>query len=186
MPAFVLIDSIPWSSPASRPCRVRGFTLIEMIFTVVILAILLSLAAPSFSDLVRDQRVKTAIGDVHATLIYARSEAIKRNANVNIIIASGTDWAAGWSVQLPTTSPDCPTLPCILKTQDALSGINITGTVSPVTFRGDGRLTAAASVSFDVRSSESASTTARCVRLDLSGRPNIKVDTDKNSANGCQ
>ena len=183
MPAFVLIDSMPSSSPASRPCRAQGFTLIEMIFTVVILAILISLAAPSFSELVRDQRVKTAVGDVHAALIYARSEAIKRNANVDVVPVDASNWASGW--QITTINPAPPPAALILKTQDPLSGLAIAGPAGTLSFRGDGRLTVAANVSFDAQSSESASTTVRCVRLDVSGRPNIKVDTDKSTA-GCQ
>jgi hypothetical protein len=39
---------------------------------------------------------------------------------------------------------------------------------------------------FVVKASDSTSTTARCVRVDLSGRPNIKVDTNSNPADGCQ
>lgn len=157
----------------------RGFTLIELMVTVVVLAVLLSLAAPSFSNVVRDQRVKAATFDVYASLVFARSEAIKRNANIDIIPAAVGDWSAGWRIEAAGT---------VLKRQDAHQGLNISGPggadIATLTYQGDGRLTAAPT--FVVSSPESASITARCVRVDLSGRPNIKVDTDKNIANGCQ
>ena len=185
MPAFVLIDSMPSSSPASRPCRAQGFTLIEMIFTVVILAILISLAAPSFSDLVRDQRVKTAVGDVHATLIFARSEAIKRNQFVAVCAKNddgsgcqnSTDWARGWIVYLDADGNGFPgAVSDILRSQDALADITLTGTGTNVTYQGDGRLRPPAVPLPDPAFVASYPTiTARCVRLDLSGRPNVQV-----------
>src|SRR5258705_13390520 len=86
---------------SSRP--ERGFTLIEMLITITILAILLAIAVPSMIGLIRDQRVKTATFDVYATFIFARSEAIKRNANV-LITPNATDWGGGWQVLAGATS----------------------------------------------------------------------------------
>ena len=157
----------------------RGFTIIELMMVMVVLAVILSLAAPSFSDIVRDQRVKTATFDVYASLVFARSEAIKRNANIDIIPTAVSDWAGGWRVETGGT---------VLKRQDAHQGLNISGpggvNIATLTYQGDGRLSAAPT--FVVSSSDSTSITARCVRVDLSGRPNVKADTDKNIANGCQ
>jgi type IV fimbrial biogenesis protein FimT len=169
--------------PMTRPRRlrvprVRGFTIIELMVTVTIVAILLSIAAPSLGNLVRDQRVKTATFDVYSALTFARSEAIKRNADVQIVPVSGnTEWASGWSIQVGGGT---------LKAQDALSGLTISGPNGAVTYQRDGRIAGAANETFVLLSSESAAVTARCVRLDLSGRPNIKVDTNSNSADGCQ
>lgn len=153
----------------------RGFTLIELMISIAILAILVSVAAPSMSSLVRDQRVKTATFDVYASLAYARSEAIKRNANVDI--THGADWGGGWQVQ----SGGAP-----LKNQDALSGISINGPAGAVTYQRDGRIRGTAAPLFVVKAAGDDTITARCVRVDLSGRPNIKVDTNKNPSDGCQ
>jgi type IV fimbrial biogenesis protein FimT len=185
------------NSIRSLPCATsgrgeRGFTLIELIFTVVILAVLLGLAAPAMRDLVLDQRVKTAAGDVHAALMYARSEAIKRNQFVALCAKNdtsdgcqnSTDWARGWIVYLDGDGNGFPTLAGdILRKQDALSDITVTGTGSNVTYQGNGRLRA--SPTTFVLSTDNSAITMRCVRLDVSGRPNIQVDTDKNTA-GCQ
>src|SRR5688572_2471898 len=100
------VIKIPSVSESPRPslCRAHGFTLIELLFVMVILAVLLSLAAPSMRNLVLDQRVKTVTSDIHAALIYARSEAIKRNQYVAVCsmnddgsgCQNSTDWARGW------------------------------------------------------------------------------------------
>jgi type IV fimbrial biogenesis protein FimT len=165
--------------PETGP-RSGGFTLIELIFTVLLLAVLMTLAAPSLSNLVRDQRIKTATFDVYSAFIYARSEAIRRNATVDIIPESAS-WTNGWRIEV-TGGPE-------LKRQDALRGISITdpdgAAVGTITYRGDGRLTAAAP-EIVVKSPESDAITARCVRIDLSGRPNITVDTNNDPSDGCQ
>lgn len=154
----------------------HGFTLIEMMISIAILAILLGIAAPSMTALIRDQRVKTATYDVYASFAFARSEAIKRNANV-AITPNGTDWGGGWQIQAGGTS---------LKNQDAISKVSISGPVGAVTYQRDGRISGAAAPSFVVKSADDSTITARCVRVDLSGRPNIKVDTNHNPSDGCQ
>lgn len=173
---------MPLSVRPPRLCNphrdARGFTIIELMIAVAILAIIVTIAAPSMSDLVRDQRVKTATFDLYSALIFARSEAIKRNANVDVVPAA-TDWAAGWQVRVQSDST-------VLRRQDAFASMNITGPAGAVTYRRDGRLDVATAPAYVVKSSESTSITARCVQVDLAGRPNIKVDTNRDASDGCQ
>ena len=144
--------------------------------TITILAILLAIAAPSMSALIRDQRVKAATLDVYSTFIFARSEAIKRNANV-LVTPNATDWGSGWQVLTGATP---------LKTQTSISKISIGGPVGTVAYQRDGRISGNTSPSFVVKSSDDGSITARCINIDLSGRPSIKVDTNHNATDGCQ
>lgn len=155
----------------------KGFTIVELLITVTVLGVLAAVALPSFTNFVRDQRVKTAISDVYATFIYARSEAIKRSADVQVEPTSTTDWAAGWTVKDAGGTT--------LKVQDAISGVTISGEGGTITYRRDGRLSAAIP-NFVLSSPDSSSITARCLRIDPSGRPNIKVDSNGNPADGCQ
>lgn len=154
----------------------KGFTIVELLITVTVLGVLAAVALPSFTSFVRDQRVKTAISDVYATFIYARSEAIKRSADVQVV-PNGADWAAGWAVKDAGGTN--------LKVQDAISGVTISGEGGTITYRRDGRLSAAIP-NFVLSSPDSSSITARCLRIDPSGRPNIKVDSNGNPADGCQ
>ena len=77
-----------------RPPRLRGFTLIELMLVLVILAVFLSLAAPSMRDMVMTSQVRSSASDLYESVILARSEAIKRAANVDLIPVSGS-WQNG-------------------------------------------------------------------------------------------
>ncbi|SCZ51596.1 GspH/FimT family pseudopilin [Thiohalomonas denitrificans] len=77
-----------------------GFTLIELMITISVLAILITLGVPSFQDTLERHRLKAAIEQVYQDLQYARSEAIKRNQNITVQlkIPAGTDpWCYGLS-----------------------------------------------------------------------------------------
>ena len=87
-----------------------GFTLTELLAVISIAAILAALAAPSFRDMVRDNRVTASTNTLIAHLAFARSEAITRRTTVvlcrsadpvNITPVCGggvTDWTTGWLV----------------------------------------------------------------------------------------
>lgn len=64
------------------PSGMVGFTLIELMVTIAVAAILLAVAVPSFRHLIISNRLTTAANDVVTALTVARSEAIKRNADV--------------------------------------------------------------------------------------------------------
>ena len=138
----------------------RGFTVIELMIVVAILAILTAVAVPGMRNLIQAQRVKTAAFDVYAGLSLARSEAIKRNTSVTLTPTSG-DWAKGWSGSDSNGN-------VVLK-QDAFSQIAVAGP-GTVVFNSMGRLGGAAS-QFEVSTSELTNDKWRCVKLDLSGRP---------------
>lgn len=75
----------------------RGFTAIELMVTVAIMAILTTLAAPSFTGLMERWRVRQASEGLESTIYYARSEAIKRGGDIRID-ANASGWSNGWTV----------------------------------------------------------------------------------------
>lgn len=161
-----------------------GFTLIELMIAVAVFGVLISMAIPSFVDLVNAQRVKTVAGDLYASLAFARSEAIKRNDFIGICATDGTpattvcqadsNWARGWMVFTDTDDDGTPSgnTSNVLKRQDTIANITLTGPAGNISYQRDGRLRAPATA-FAV-SSPNASIPMRTVSLDLSGRPNIK------------
>lgn len=76
----------------------RGFTAIELMVVVAIVAVLAALAGPSFSLLMERWRVRDTAEGLISTFYFARSEAIKRGGSVIIKANTGVDWSTGWHV----------------------------------------------------------------------------------------
>lgn len=82
----------------------RGFTLVELMVAIAVLAVLLGIAVPSFTDSTLSSKLRTQANDLAAAALLARSEAIKRNQAVTLCASSdgvactGT-WASGWIVR---------------------------------------------------------------------------------------
>jgi type IV fimbrial biogenesis protein FimT len=89
-----------------RPAR--GVTLIELLVTLSIMAILTAVAMPSFNGMAKDFAVSGQANAMNADIRYARSEAMKRGRQVVLCASadpmaatstcSGTDWRTGWLI----------------------------------------------------------------------------------------
>lgn len=93
----------------TRDARERaagGFSLVELMVTIAVAAILLAIAAPSFTQVIADNRAASAANDLLASLQFARSEAVKRARPVSLCpsndgqtcVSGGTSWQEGWIV----------------------------------------------------------------------------------------
>ncbi|HEU4372415.1 MAG TPA: GspH/FimT family pseudopilin [Telluria sp.] len=142
--------------------RAAGFTLIEMMVGVAIVALLSAIAAPSFNQMVASQRLKGASSDLFSALMRARSEAIKRNTEVTLSPATASQWQSGWVIPNPADSGNR------IEVHDALAGLAMTGPDN-VVFLANGRVKGATSPSFQL--SVAGAPQPRCVNVDLSGRP---------------
>jgi len=69
-------------TPATVPTDVSGFTLLELMTTILVASILLGIAIPSFREMSAGNRLTTQANDVVAGMNLSRSEAIKRNTTV--------------------------------------------------------------------------------------------------------
>ncbi|MET3916429.1 type IV fimbrial biogenesis protein FimT [Variovorax sp. OAS795] len=85
--------------------RARGFTLIELMVTIVVLVVLITVAVPSFDNIRLSSRLTSYATDLVSGSQLARTEAIKRNAVVRLCVSSdGTScattgqWETGWIV----------------------------------------------------------------------------------------
>jgi type IV fimbrial biogenesis protein FimT len=107
--------------------RASGFTLVELVIALLILAILVAVGVPTFSDATLGSRLGSTANNLVVSLYLARSEAIKRNTVVRVCpstdsttCATSASWASGWIVMAPYaggTSDDV-----IIQRQSAVSG----------------------------------------------------------------
>ncbi len=86
-----------------RYVRVRGFTLVELMVVIAIVAVLLAVGLPSFRDTLQRNRVATLSNEIVGSLSLARNEAIRTTRGGGVCASSdgatcGNDWNAGWLV----------------------------------------------------------------------------------------
>lgn len=90
-----------------------GFSLIELLVTIAIVAILLAVAFPSFEGSMRTNRLATTTNELLASVALARTEAIKNTRGAGICASAdgldcGDDWNAGWLVWADGEDDDNP------------------------------------------------------------------------------
>lgn len=99
--------------------RTRGFTLLELLISIAVAAILLAIAVPSYRSVVQRNSIAANVNDLVGDLNYARSEAVTRGQDVYICSSTdqlkcngGENWSSGWVVYAatdPSTSSPVPT-----------------------------------------------------------------------------
>ena len=126
--------------------KYSGFTIIELMIVIGIVAVLMSLAAPSFSNFVKNDRLTTQINTLVGHLAYARSEAILRAQPVGLCASSnGTAclgaWSEGWLLYVDADNSGSynATTDTILRVNQALSGNNKLTTTLGTNFLYDNR-----------------------------------------------
>jgi type IV fimbrial biogenesis protein FimT len=85
----------------SQRARQQGFTLIELMVTLIVLVVLLSIGIPSFTTWVKNNRLDTATRTLASALQLARNEAISRQTAVTI--DSGGNWGNGLTIYTDET-----------------------------------------------------------------------------------
>jgi type IV fimbrial biogenesis protein FimT len=173
----------PPASVRRRPAA-RGFTLLELMVTISIGAILTTLAAPAMIRIIKGNRVQTEAASLLNDMQFARTEAVKRGSPVSICPSSdgqtclGTsNWQSGWlvfnddnssgTVDAATDKP--------LRYRKAFTGTD-TLTPSPSTnsvlFNREGFTSnlGTSTVAFAVRTADGDATVTRCISVNIGGR----------------
>lgn len=151
----------------TRPHRhTRGFTLIELMISITILAIFAGIGVPSFATLIADQQVHAAASNLQAALWRTRSEAIRLNRDVTLQPLSEAGWEGGW-VAMAAGSNDA------LLRGDAVKGVMLSGGPTSVVYRASGRSRGGVAT-FEIASKSGRGTKIRCLRIDPSGQPMLQ------------
>lgn len=105
--------------------RALGFTVIELLVVIVLIAIAMTIAIPSFRGILENRRVEGVANELSADLQYARSEAVARQANV--VLATAADGLSYTITGIPVTKTvtlpaGITVTPSITRTFDPLRG----------------------------------------------------------------
>ena len=162
-----------------------GFTLLELVVTVALIAIAVSIAVPSMSTFTQNDRLTTNINTLVGHLAYARSEAVKLNQQVSVCVSNNTasctagNWQDGWIVYIDADASNTFTAgEQVLRAQQALDGNNTITTAigSQITYDYRGFATAGsvgALLLCDARSGNFGKT----IRISTTGRVRLEDDS---------
>ncbi len=136
-----------------------GFTMIELMIGLVVIAILFSVGIPSFKDWIQNTQIRNAAEEIQNGLQLARSEAVRRNTPVQFVLGAGSSWSVECAVPQGGDSDldgkaDCPgvgTVPSNIQAYSSIDGsknAEVTNTATgnaysgiPIVFNSLGRVT---------------------------------------------
>ncbi|MBL4835290.1 MAG: GspH/FimT family pseudopilin [Pseudomonas sp.] len=110
--------------------RVRGFTLLELMITLTVAAVILGLAVPAFQTTIAKNAVKSATRDLVTTLNAARAQSMSSRTPVTVT-PEGGNWNNGWTMQYQNSVESD-------ETYVPSSRIQIRSAITSLTFRPQG------------------------------------------------
>lgn len=173
----------------ASPGGQTGFTLLELIITMAIAAILLTIAVPSFQTTITNNRLATQTNSLVTDINIARSEAVKRgtsvvlcssadpNAAAPVCLGAGNAWTSGWIVFVngagdADANQFAAATDTLIKVSQAIGGtatILTAGALNTFTYNGDGTSAAAIFAICDDR----GEAFGRQVQIRPTGRPRL-------------
>jgi type IV fimbrial biogenesis protein FimT len=148
----------------------KGITLVELLITLAIAGVVLTMAIPNFQSMVVTNRLSTQINNFKGALDYSRSEAVKRGQTVTLKPTTSSNWISGWKINSSSETiflSDAFTGQTILK--------NISTTSSQIDFNSDGRINSTSDIVFSLcDSTKTEAHKGKSITLSLTGKSYIE------------
>ncbi|WP_434938729.1 GspH/FimT family pseudopilin [Shewanella sp. HL-SH8] len=158
----------------------NGFTLVELMVTVVVAGILLTVGVPSLISMYEGNRARSLISNIESTILFARSQAVSYGSRVSICPFNGTscgaDWTEGFSVfidngALGSLENNNGIQDTVLRTVDAVDSNDfIKSTLSRYTFNADGLMNQAQTGSIIYCPGDKSNPDSKGITIGVSGR----------------
>ncbi len=142
----------------------RGFTIIELMITVGLLGVMLTIAVPSFSSIFKQNRLASQTNSILSSLNYARGQTINQNQNVIVQpIAAGTNWSGGWKIRVNGAD---------IQFFEGVENASLTSSAATITYQSDGSLSAAGNITLTLTPNNcpTGNSDVRVVTITLSGQ----------------
>ena len=138
--------------------RNKGFTLIELMVTLAVAVILITVAVPGFRTMIQNNRASTQANELLTAFMLARTEAIKRGTVVSVCssidqssCAASTNWATGWIVfndddENGVRDTNVASTEAVIRVWESLDGApTLTGATQNVQYQASGLVAATSS-----------------------------------------
>ena len=180
----------PFKLPGMK-IRQSGFTLVELLITVAIAAILLSLAAPNFREMLVKRSVQAAAETLASDMRFARSEALKRSTRT--LVCRSTDgancsatvngsWSDGWIVFVDsdgsggvTAGDDLIRVQQVLPNIASITSVTPTSTLISYGYEPTGWAKNASSNFVVTPTGTVPAGSTRLICISINGRPSLRV-----------
>lgn len=161
---------------------IAGFTLLELMVTISIMAIIAGVAVPSYQNLIENNLMRTASHAFYDSLVLARSEAVKNNLPVAVCKSANSSscatsgyWDGGWLVYIDADADGVfDSSESVLQSHSALSQLTLRATdadLDQVVYQADGTQRIAANFNVCI---DDDTTRGTNIRIGLTGRPSTE------------
>jgi type IV fimbrial biogenesis protein FimT len=176
-----------------RPCRARGFTLVELLVTITVLGLVLMLGLPNMSAWLQNTQIRNSAEAMVSGLQLARAEALRRNRSVRFNLVNAMDascsLAAGgpnWVVSMADPSSKCnvdpsdavdPFIVQKRSSQEGSQNAAINASASSMTFNGLGSASGALQIGVSNPSGGACQTAGpmRCLQVNVSSSGSVRM-----------
>lgn len=168
----------------SKHSIIDGFTLVEVMIAISVMAILIFGGVPSFIQLIRDTSVSTQSNSLVAAIGLARSEAVRRGVDVHLTAVTDdkneTAWSNGWVIWVDSDNDNARESSEVLRNYKSPDGeLVLDKNVTDIVFNSQGEIRGGDIYIFQLKPPGCQAQEKREIKIKSTGRPSItKVDCE--------